>query len=69
MTAEENARKQAKLEQNLARATPLPRSGLADDIAQAALFLASDAGSFINCHDLVVDGGRIAQFFERPRDS
>ena len=66
LSAEENARKLAKLEGNLARATPLPRSGVADDIAHAAVFLASDEGSFINAHDLVVDGGRIAQFFERP---
>jgi NAD(P)-dependent dehydrogenase (short-subunit alcohol dehydrogenase family) len=67
LSAEDNARKLAKLEANLARATPLPRSGLADDIANAAVFLASDEGSFINAHDLVVDGGRIAQFFERPQ--
>lgn len=64
----ENQRKLAKLEQKLAHATPLPRSGLAEDIAHAALFLASDEGSFVNCHDLVVDGGRIWQFHERPRD-
>ncbi len=67
LSAEDNARKLAKLTGNLARATPLPRSGVADDIAYAAVFLASDEGSFINAHDLVVDGGRIAQFFERPR--
>ena len=66
MSAEDNARKLAKLEGNLAKATPLPRSGVANDIAYAALFLASDEGSFVNSHDLVVDGGRIAQFFERP---
>lgn len=66
MTDEENNRKQAKLEQNLARATPLPRSGHSLDIANAALFLASDEGSFVNGHDLVVDGGRIGQFYERP---
>jgi NAD(P)-dependent dehydrogenase (short-subunit alcohol dehydrogenase family) len=66
MSAEDNARKLAKLEGNLARATPLPRSGVANDIAYAAVFLASDEGSFINAHDLVVDGGRISQFFERP---
>jgi NAD(P)-dependent dehydrogenase (short-subunit alcohol dehydrogenase family) len=66
MSSEDNARKLAKLEGNLAKATPLPRSGIANDIAYAALFLASDEGSFVNSHDLVVDGGRIAQFFERP---
>jgi NAD(P)-dependent dehydrogenase (short-subunit alcohol dehydrogenase family) len=66
LSAEDNARKLAKLQGNLARATPLPRSGIADDIAYAAVFLASDEGSFVNAHDLVVDGGRIAQFHERP---
>jgi NAD(P)-dependent dehydrogenase (short-subunit alcohol dehydrogenase family) len=39
---------------------PIPRSGLPADIAGAALFLASDDASFINGHDLVVDGGLIA---------
>ena len=67
MSAEDNARKLAKLTGNLAKATPLPRSGVANDIAYAAVFLASDEGSFINSHDLVVDGGRIAQFYERPQ--
>ncbi|HEY2144511.1 MAG TPA: SDR family oxidoreductase, partial [Steroidobacteraceae bacterium] len=42
LSAEDNARKFAKLTGNLARATPLPRSGMADDIAFAAVFLASD---------------------------
>jgi NAD(P)-dependent dehydrogenase (short-subunit alcohol dehydrogenase family) len=62
----ENAQKMAKLQSNLASATPTPRSGQADDIAYAALFLASDEGSYINCHDLVVDGGRVAMFNEKP---
>jgi NAD(P)-dependent dehydrogenase (short-subunit alcohol dehydrogenase family) len=39
---------------------PIPRSGMPADIAGAALFLASDDSSFINGHDLVVDGGMIA---------
>jgi NAD(P)-dependent dehydrogenase (short-subunit alcohol dehydrogenase family) len=65
LSQEDNDRKLAKLEHNLARATPLPRTGYPMDIANAALFLASDEGSFVNCHDLVVDGGRIWQFHER----
>ena len=52
--------KLAKLAGNLARATPLQRSGLSADIAAAAVFLASDDGAFVNCHDLVVDGGMTA---------
>ena len=66
LSDEENQRKLAKLEANLAKATPLPRTGHAVDIANAAVFLASDEGSFINCHDLIVDGGRVWQFYERP---
>lgn len=62
----DNQRKLDKLTASLARATPLPRSGLAQDIANAALFLASDEGSYVNCHDLVVDGGRTSTFWERP---
>lgn len=68
LTQDENDRKLAKLEANLARATPLPRTGHAADIAYAALFLASDEGSFVNSHDLVVDGGRVWQFYERPAE-
>lgn len=65
LSAEDNQRKLARLEHNLSQATPLPRTGFAVDIANAALYLASDEGSFVNCHDLVVDGGRISQFHER----
>lgn len=66
LSEEENRRKLAKLEHNLAHATPLPRTGHPEDIAHAALFLASDEGSYVNCHDLIVDGGRVWQFYERP---
>lgn len=68
LSAEENQQKMAKLQRNLAHATPTPRAGLAEDIANAAVFLASDEASFINAHDLVVDGGRIAMFNEKPAE-
>src|SRR5438876_11472236 len=43
----------------LTQMQPIQRSGLPEDIAQAALWLASDDASFVNGHALVVDGGLI----------
>jgi NAD(P)-dependent dehydrogenase (short-subunit alcohol dehydrogenase family) len=39
------------------RHTPMGRFGEADELAGAALLLASDAGRFITGAELVVDGG------------
>ena len=67
LSDEENAAKMEKLKGNLAKAVPLKQAGLASDIAEAALYLSSEAGRFVNCHDLVVDAGRTSMFYE-PND-
>jgi NAD(P)-dependent dehydrogenase (short-subunit alcohol dehydrogenase family) len=46
-------------EDAIARRTPLGRLGVPEDIAGAALFLASDMASWITGHTLVVDGGAL----------
>jgi NAD(P)-dependent dehydrogenase (short-subunit alcohol dehydrogenase family) len=49
----------ARLE-NARRRTPWPRFGRPEDIANAAVFLASDRATFITGSNLVVDGGWLA---------
>ncbi|TCP52586.1 NAD(P)-dependent dehydrogenase (short-subunit alcohol dehydrogenase family) [Tumebacillus sp. BK434] len=46
---------------HLIQATPLQRLGQPIDIAQAALFLASDESSYITGSEIVIDGGFSAQ--------
>lgn len=49
-----------KVKATLAKLQAIPRAGLPDDIAAAALFLASDESGFITAEDIIVDGGLIA---------
>jgi NAD(P)-dependent dehydrogenase (short-subunit alcohol dehydrogenase family) len=48
-----------KVKTALASLQAVPRAGVTDDIAAAALYLASDEASFVNGEDLVIDGGLI----------
>ena len=43
----------------MANRQPIQRAGLPEDIARAALWLASDESSFVTGHALIVDGGLI----------
>ncbi len=47
-------------EDALGQLNPLKRGGVPDEIAQAALFLASDRASYVNGHAMVVDGGLVS---------
>ncbi len=56
--AESLAVTQADIEAQWAKNTSLKRLGKPEEIASAVAFLASDAASYINGHDVSVDGGR-----------
>jgi len=47
--------------ENARRRTPWPRLGLPQDIANAAVFLASDRATYMTGSNLVVDGGWLAR--------
>jgi NAD(P)-dependent dehydrogenase (short-subunit alcohol dehydrogenase family) len=65
LSDEQVARNMDKLKDAHAKVTTLSNAGLAEDVAEAALYLASDSGKFVNCVDLVVDGGRSSMFNEK----
>ncbi|TSB47570.1 SDR family NAD(P)-dependent oxidoreductase [Alkalicoccobacillus porphyridii] len=47
--------------QTLSEMTPMKRLGLADEMAKAVLFMASDDSSYMTGNSLIVDGGYTAQ--------
>jgi len=49
------------LEAKLISRVPLRRLGTAEEVAQAVLYLFSDAAAFITGHSLVMDGGIVAE--------
>lgn len=54
------ARENEGVERSLIDRVPMKRWGTSDEIASAALFLASDASSFMTGQSLVIDGGLLA---------
>jgi NAD(P)-dependent dehydrogenase (short-subunit alcohol dehydrogenase family) len=60
MTQAEDDVMLGKLKSGLAEKLPIGRSGVPEDIAHGALYLASDEASFVTTLDLVIDGGLVA---------
>lgn len=48
-----------KVKDRLAKIQAIPRAGLTDDIANAAIYLGSDESGFVTGEDIVIDGGVI----------
>lgn len=59
----------AKVRRARAAAVPVGRLGTAEDVADAVAYLDSAAGSYVNGHELVIDGGVIHTLLKHlPRD-
>jgi NAD(P)-dependent dehydrogenase (short-subunit alcohol dehydrogenase family) len=50
-----------KIEKMMTRSVPLGRLGRPEEIAEAVVWLCSDAASFVVGHALAVDGGSVVQ--------
>ena len=59
LQAADTANDPGKRKELYAKAQPIPRAGIPDDIAQCVAWLASDRSTFVNATDIVVDGGVI----------
>ncbi len=59
MDTEEADSTTEKVKGALATIQAIPRAGLTDDIASAAVYLGSDEAGFVNGEDMVIDGGLI----------
>lgn len=55
---EENERLKSKMADHYAESTPVGRAGMPEDIAYAAVYLASDDSTYVTGQNLVVEGGR-----------
>jgi len=61
-----SAEQSAKVDDLFASTVPLGRWGEPEDVAKAALFLASEDSSYINAVELMVDGGLTGAPFGAP---
>lgn len=57
MSRESSDQMAARVAESASSAQPVPKAGMPRDIAEAALYLASDASAFVSGTHLVVDGG------------
>ena len=58
-----------KVREIRSRAVPVKRLGTGSDIAEAVMFLDSEQASYVNGHELVVDGGVVHSLLNQlPRD-